>query len=62
MHRIKTVSRRMLDEKLAEADVKDAESKRDIMSLLVRYPLFLGVLSLLVPEYRVFWLWFLAHG
>ena len=36
MHRIRAVSRRILNEKLAEADVKDAESKRDIMSLLVR--------------------------
>jgi hypothetical protein len=37
MHRIKAVARQMLNEKLAEADVKDAASKRDIMSLLVRY-------------------------
>ncbi|KAF8528746.1 cytochrome P450 [Gautieria morchelliformis] len=36
MHRINAVAREMLKEKLAEADVKDAASKRDIMSLLVR--------------------------
>ncbi|KAF8587077.1 cytochrome P450, partial [Ramaria rubella] len=37
MHRIKTVSGEILREKLAEADsLRDSESKRDIMSLLVR--------------------------
>lgn len=34
---IKAVSRQMLDEKLSEVDIKDSQSKRDIMSLLVRY-------------------------
>ncbi|GJJ15952.1 hypothetical protein Clacol_010231 [Clathrus columnatus] len=36
LKQIKRVSHQMLDEKLSEIDVKDSESKRDIMSLLVR--------------------------
>ncbi|KIJ32712.1 hypothetical protein M422DRAFT_35753 [Sphaerobolus stellatus SS14] len=36
VHRIMDVSQQMLDEKLREADVKDSETKKDIMSLLVR--------------------------
>ncbi|KIJ40533.1 hypothetical protein M422DRAFT_173588, partial [Sphaerobolus stellatus SS14] len=36
MHRIMAISRQMLDEKLQEADLKDSQTKKDIMSLLVR--------------------------
>ncbi|KIJ40525.1 hypothetical protein M422DRAFT_256491 [Sphaerobolus stellatus SS14] len=36
MNKIMAISRQMLDEKLQEADVKDSQSKKDIMSLLVR--------------------------
>ncbi|KIJ40563.1 hypothetical protein M422DRAFT_32212 [Sphaerobolus stellatus SS14] len=36
MNRIMAISRQMLDEKLQEADVKDSQTKKDIMSLLVR--------------------------
>ena len=36
MHRIRAVARQMLNQKLVEADLKDAKSKRDIMSLLIR--------------------------
>lgn len=36
VHRIMAVSRKMLDNKLREANGKDSESKKDIMSLLVR--------------------------
>lgn len=37
MHRIMAVSKEMLNEKLKEIDVKDSETKKDIMSLLVRW-------------------------